>query len=162
MASEEGTVTKTRLGEKHALRQVLEDEVEAEARELIVSGTETDVAKARVRAWQSDRERLTVYHFPGSEQVGSAAITSARTRLAADKAVEHVERNGLERRWPAAPLRTISRFAGGWRPPGYHVPPGPPVSGSCQGAGRLVLRRNAGSLCRGCYEAWRNDRQRRW
>jgi hypothetical protein len=91
LASEEGTpVTKVRVGEKHALRQVLEDEVEAEARKLVASGTETDIAKARARAWQADQERLNVYHWPGAEQIGKAAITSARTRRAADEAIEHV------------------------------------------------------------------------
>lgn len=78
------------LGERTAVRKSFEAEVEAEAHELVAIGKAASIEAARAEAWKSDPERMRAYHFPGVEQIGTAAVAQVSWRVAADTALLEV------------------------------------------------------------------------
>lgn len=77
-------------GGPQPIRKFWDDEVEREAHQLVASGAVETIEKARVRAWQSDRERLDAYHFPGAATHGAEAVDAAQAKRAADKAIDEI------------------------------------------------------------------------
>jgi len=78
------------LGQKSAVRTAFEEEVEREAHELVAIGKSASIEAARAEAWRSNPERMRAYHFPGVEQVGTAAVSQTAWRVSADAALLEV------------------------------------------------------------------------